>query len=129
MEFTLQTLIPASPKVVYEAWMSSQGHTAMTGAVAEMQPMIGGKFTAWNGYIQGQNLFMIPHERIVQSWRTTEFGENDTDSQIEIILEDKEGQTVLTLIHTQLPPDGEQYKKGWQNHYFAPMQSYFGQQS
>ncbi|MEO1712026.1 MAG: SRPBCC domain-containing protein [Bacteroidota bacterium] len=127
MEFTLQTILPAPPQVVYEAWMSSQGHTAMTGSLAEVQPMMGGNFIAWNGYIQGQNLFMAPPGRIVQTWRTTEFATTDPDSQIEVILEDKEGQTVLTLIHTQLPPDGDKYKKGWQEHYFAPMQAYFMQ--
>ncbi|MEM1220814.1 MAG: SRPBCC domain-containing protein [Bacteroidota bacterium] len=129
MEFTLQTILPAAPQIVYEAWMSSQGHAAMTGAVAEVQPMMGGNFTAWNGYIQGQNLYMAPYERIVQTWRTTEFAATDPDSQIEVILEGMEGKTRLTLIHTQLPSDGDKYKKGWQEHYFAPMHVYFDQLS
>ena len=39
--------------------------------------------TAWDGYISGRNVELIPGERIVQTWRTSEFGVSDPDSNLE----------------------------------------------
>jgi activator of HSP90 ATPase len=125
MEFTLKTHIKASPEAIYKAWLSSEGHTAITGGAAEATDQIGATFTAWDGYISGKNLELEASRRIVQSWRTTEFSEEEPDSQIEILLEAKDGGTELTLIHTQVPPHGEQYIQGWEDHYFSPMKEYF----
>lgn len=125
MEFTLKTKINASPKDVYEAWLSSEGHSAMTGGEATITNQVGDHFTAWDDYIEGENLALEPNKRIVQSWRTSEFLDNEPDSQIELILKDDGNQTELTLIHTNLSENGEQYKKGWEDHYFEPMRDYF----
>ena len=125
MEFTLKAKINASPKDVYEAWLSSEGHSAMTGGEATITNQVGDHFTAWDDYIEGENLALEPNKRIVQSWRTSEFLDNEPDSQIELILKDDGNQTELTLIHTNLSENGEQYKKGWEDHYFEPMRDYF----
>ena len=126
MEFTLTTTIQAPAKEIYTAWLSSEGHTNMTGAEAEISDQAGAGFTAWDGYIEGKNILLEPYRRIVQSWRTSEF-EGAADSQVEVLLQEEEGNTILTLIHTQLPADGEQYIKGWQDFYFEPMKTYFAQ--
>lgn len=125
MQFTLKTQLPASPQAIYTAWLSSAGHTAMIGGSSEATDKVGAPFTAWDGYISGKNLQLEPHNRIVQSWRTTEFSDAEPDSQIEILLEAVDGGTDLTLIHTNVPPHGEQYIKGWEDHYFTPMKAYF----
>lgn len=124
MEFTLTTTIQAPAKEIYTAWLTSEGHTNMTGAGAEISDQPGDSFTAWDGYIEGKNILLEPYRRIVQSWRTSEF-EGASDSQIEVLLKEEEGITLLTLIHTHLPTDGEQYKKGWEDFYFEPMKAYF----
>lgn len=126
MEFTLTTTVNATAEQVFNAWLDSESHTEMTGGEAEINDAVGSTYTAWDGYIEGRNIAIEPHRRIVQSWRTSEFEESDEDSQIEILLEESNGQTELTLIHTQLSDSGEQYKKGWREHYFQPMQEYFG---
>lgn len=125
MEFTVKTTLNASAKDVYDAWMNSESHSEMTGGEAEISEAVGASFSAWDGYIEGQNLELEANKRIVQTWRTTEFEESDEDSQIEILLEETDGQTNLTLIHTKLSEKGEQYINGWKEHYFAPMQDYF----
>jgi len=51
-----KTLIPASPDEVYEAFMDARKHSAFTGSKATCNPKVGGKFTAWDGYISGRNL-------------------------------------------------------------------------
>ena len=36
MEFTLKTKIDATAKQIYIAWLSSEGHTKMTGGIANI---------------------------------------------------------------------------------------------
>jgi len=125
MEFTLKTNIKATTKQIYKAWLSTQGHTKMTGGAAFTSDKVGDKFTAWSGYITGENLVLEPYNRIVQSWRTSQFVEAENDSQIEITLIELNGETELTLTHSNVPESGEHYIKGWDEHYFQPMKAYF----
>jgi activator of HSP90 ATPase len=125
-DFTLTDIIPATPQEVYDAWLDSQGHSAMTGATAKASPRDGDAFTAWGGYISGRTLTLEPGRRIVQSWRTTKFAKTDPDSQIEVLLEPAKGGTKLTLRHTGVPDGHFSYRDGgWQENYFDPMKEYF----
>ncbi len=125
MEFSLTTRINTKPETIYSAWLNSEEHTNMTGGEAFVSNQVGEQFSAWDGYIKGRNIELETNKRILQSWRTTEFEDTDEDSQIEILLQAIDDQTELTLIHSHLPANGEQYKKGWEEHYFQPMKAYF----
>ena len=125
MQFTIKTKLKATAKEVYTSWLTSKGHTEMTGGMATISNKIGDDFTAWDGYIEGKNMELEPYRKIVQSWRTSQFEANEADSQIEILLNEDNGETELTLIHTNLPESGMHYKKGWEDHYFEPMRDYF----
>jgi uncharacterized protein YndB with AHSA1/START domain len=125
IEFVISVIIPATPEEVYHAWLSSDGHTAMTGSPAHISEDVGGDFDAWDGYIHGKNLELKPHSLIVQSWRTSEFSDDEPDSRLEISLEPIGDHTKLTLCHTGLPPHGGQYEEGWVESYFEPMKEYF----
>jgi len=124
--FQLSIVLPATQKQIFEAWLSNDGHSQMTGSPAEVNAETGGDFTAWDGYIRGKTLEMEPHQRIVQAWRTSEFPDNSPDSRVEILLEKVTEGTKLTLIHTNIP-DGQAdgYKQGWEDFYFTPMRTYF----
>jgi activator of HSP90 ATPase len=124
--FTLSTMISATPEQIFTAWLSSEGHSQMTGGQAEVQGGVGGAFTAWDGYIRGKTLELKPHKRIVQAWRASEFPEDSPDSRVEILLEGTAEGTKLTLVHTNIP-DGqaEGYKEGWEDFYFTPMRAFF----
>jgi activator of HSP90 ATPase len=129
MEFTLKTTIKATAKEIYSTWLDSEGHTKMTGGEAVASNKEGADFTSWDGYIFGKNIALEPFKRIVQSWRSSQFKENEKDSTIEVLLSETDGETALTLIHTDVPEDGEHYKKGWDEHYFQPMNAYFKSKS
>ena len=93
----------AKPEVIYQAWLSSQGHSQMTGAEAKCSNKVGGKFTAWDGYISGKNIQLNENKLIVQTWRTSEFSDTDEDSELSIsFTETKEG-CELNLVHTNIP--------------------------
>ena len=125
IEFVVNALIPARPIEVYDAWLNSAAHTTMTGSPASISPAVGTAFTAWDGFIQGRNLELEPGRRIVESWRTTEFKEDEPDSHVEITLEAIGEQTKLMLHHSNLPAHGRKYPKGWFDAYFMPMEKYF----
>jgi activator of HSP90 ATPase len=123
--FTVTATIPAKPKEIYDAWLSSKGHTQMTEAGAKVSARVGGAFAAWDGYISGKNLKLNPGKQIVQSWRTTEFAASDPDSRIEVLLEEVPRGTRLTLHHTNIPGGQSDYRSGWRTCYFEPMKKYF----
>jgi uncharacterized protein YndB with AHSA1/START domain len=124
--FTLTTTIPASPEEIYRAWLDSIGHSEMTGSEATMSDEVGAEVSAWDGYISGRNLELIPGERIVQSWRTTEFGDEEEDSVVTVVLQETEEGTLLTLDHSNVPDEHKGYEEGgWQSNYFEPMIAYF----
>ncbi len=124
---TVTSTFNATPHEVYEAWLSTDGHSAMTGSPAEVSSEVGGEFTAWDNYIWGTNLELVPDTKIIQSWRTTEFPDNAPDSELTIELEPEDDGTKVTITHSNVPPDQEaSYEAGWQEHYFEPMQDYFG---
>ncbi len=126
LRFTVSAVIPASPKAVYDAWLNGKEHAAMTGGEsATGSTKLGGKFTAWGGYISGRNLTLVPGKRIVQSWRSTQFADTDPDSQIELVLKKSARGTRVTLKHTNVPDGQHSYKEGWKTHYFVPMKAYF----
>jgi len=127
--FTISAVIPASISDIYSAWLSSEGHEAMTGNPANVDDKVGGKFSAWDGYIFGSTLEFEPDQRIVQTWRTTEFPDNAPDSRLEILFEEAAKGTNVTLIHSNMPADQvDSYRQGWEDFYFKPMKEYFSKQ-
>jgi uncharacterized protein YndB with AHSA1/START domain len=122
---TLWEIFPASPREIYDAWLSS-AHGKMVGSTATVDPRVGGAFTAWDGYIRGTTLELEPYRRIVQAWRTTQFSAASPDSRLELLLEQVEGGTRLTIRHTEIPEgQGATYEQGWIDKYFRPMKEYF----
>jgi uncharacterized protein YndB with AHSA1/START domain len=124
--YELSTTLDASAERVYSAWLSSEEHSAMTGGTAEIDPQVGGEFSCWDGYISGTTLELEPKVRIVQSWRTAEFADDQPDSRIEVsFLEAGPGCRVV-LVHSLVPDDQRAYEEsGWESFYFAPMREYF----
>jgi uncharacterized protein YndB with AHSA1/START domain len=125
-DFEVSDQIPASPEEIYSAWMSSEGHSAMTGGQAHIDPMVGGAFDAWDGYIQGTTLALEPSTRLVQTWRSAGFTVEHEDSQIEVLFEANEAGTLVKVRHSNVPDDQRGYEEGgWQKSYFDPMKGYF----
>ena len=128
--YTLTTTLPASAAEIYQAWLDSQAHSEMTGGDARQSDQVGAAVSAWDDYITGRNLELVPGERIVQSWRTTQFTDEHEDSVIVVTLEQVEDGTLLTLVHRNVPEEQTGYERGgWQEHYFEPMKEYFAKRA
>jgi uncharacterized protein YndB with AHSA1/START domain len=125
-DFEVSDQIPATPEEIFGAWLSSEGHSAMTGGEAHIDPAFGGKFDAWDGYIHGTTIDAIPFTKIVQTWRSANFTDEHEDSRIEVTLEGNDDGTLVTIRHSNVPEDQKGYEDGgWQKSYFDPMRSYF----
>jgi activator of HSP90 ATPase len=127
---TIKFSLHAPAKAIYDAWLNSAEHTAMTGAKATASRLVGGAFSAWDGYITGKNLLLIPGKKIVQSWRSSEFPDQAPDSILSIQLTEGLGITEIDLEHKDIPA-GQlvQYQSGWIEFYVNPMQKYFALKS
>jgi uncharacterized protein YndB with AHSA1/START domain len=122
----LITLLPVSPERLYAAWLDSREHSRMTGGEATIDPVIGGRHAAWNGYVTGVTLELEHGRRIVQTWRAEKFPADALDSRLELLFEPEGDGTRLTVIHTEIPAGmGAGYERGWEEQYFAPMRKYF----
>ncbi|MBP9821957.1 MAG: hypothetical protein KBC81_00700 [Candidatus Pacebacteria bacterium] len=53
---TRSVVLKTSTHEVYDALMSSKKHSHFTGAKASMGQKVGGKISAYDGYIDGKNL-------------------------------------------------------------------------
>ncbi|MSP78457.1 MAG: hypothetical protein EXR67_02705 [Dehalococcoidia bacterium] len=122
----VSAVLPAAAERIYKAWLSGKEHSAFTGSDAKVTARVGGAFTAWDGYIKGKTLELEPNRRIVQSWRTTDFYDDSSDSRLEVLLEPTARGTKITLVQTNIPyGQADEYRQGWKDHYFAPMKAYF----
>ena len=125
--FEISHVFPVPAKVIYESWLNEFEHSNMTGGTAEIEPFVGGKFMAWDGFIRGSTIELVPNEKIALSWRTVHFPENAPDSYVELTLESIGDNTLLTLTHTNIPAGQlEDCETGWIEYYFDPMLEYFG---
>ena len=71
-DFKLSCTLPAAPEAVYDAWLDSAGHSAMTGAPPRSAKRVGDAYTAWDGYITGKTLELVREAH--RPGRTSEFG-------------------------------------------------------
>ena len=125
-QFELTAEFPAPPEEIYRAWLDSKAHSEMTGSPAEIDPSVGGVFSAWEGYIMGKTVKLVPGKTIVQEWRTTEFPDGSPSSLVELDLVPYEKGTRMRLIHGRIPEgQADQCRRGWEDFYFAPMKEYF----
>ncbi len=121
-----EEIFDAAPMDVYEALVDPAKHAAFTGSTATGEPIEGGTFTAWDGYIEGRHERLVPGARIVQLWRTSEFPEGHPDSRLDVELRpEADGKTRLRLTHSGVPRDqAKSYEQGWVDHYWTPLRDF-----
>jgi len=121
-----KVVIPAMPNEVYDAFLDAKIHSKFTGSKATCDPKVGGKFSAWDGYIYGKNLELEPGKRIVQEWASTDFPEGHPPSKLEITLKKAKGGTELTMVHSGIPAgQAADTAQGWIDFYWDPLKKYF----
>lgn len=119
-------VVPASPDEVYETFLDAEKHSAFTGSKATCNPKVGGKFTAWDGYISGKNLELEKGKKIVQEWITTAWPPGYPPSRLELTLKKVKEGTEISMSHSNVPAEqADDYEQGWTNFYWNPLRDYF----
>ena len=125
-EFTVSSVIPASPNRIYSAWMDERHHSAFTGARATVDPWVGGRVVAHDGFIDATHVYLVTGSRIAMTWRTRDFPKGANDSQVDITFEPVAGGTKVEVSQTKIPAGlGEACQAIWKNLYLEPMKDYF----
>src|SRR5262249_17298440 len=101
---------------------------AMTGRAATIDPVVGGKFSLFDGVIFGTTLEIVPNTRLIQGWRDRGWTE-DIYSIVAFVLAPRGTGTRLTFHHTAIPQDLAEVQslaRGWPEHYWDPLRKYLG---
>ena len=123
----LSAQFPVDPKRLYDAWLSSEEHSAMTDTPVVVDPVVGGRFDIAEGFATGETLWLDEGRRIVQSWRTKEFPEDAESSTVEVTFDEVPGGTLMTIVHANVPAEQRaRYESGWNEFYLEPMRAHFG---
>ena len=112
------------PETLYAIYMDSKKHGLAIGSVVSIKNKVGGKFTSWDGYITGINLHLVSGRMIVQTWRSTEFKKEETDSVLTLNFLKKGNDAVIEMVHANVPEHYKQVKEGWHQYYWKPWKAY-----
>ena len=115
----------ASTNDIYEYLTNPKKLTKITGAKATNDLKVGGKFTAWDDYIFGTNVELVPGKKIKQKWSCQDFPEKHfTDISIEL-KKKTEKQTELVFTQENVPDEFyEDINQGWNDFYWEPIKDY-----
>ena len=123
-------LLPGPPEAVYAALMTTKGHRGFSGATARISPRVGGTFEAWDGYIHGINVELVPGRKIVQKWRPSEADwPQDYYSVVRYLLTKTPTGTRVAFTHSGvLPQHAGHLAEGWKDHYWARLRTYLAKE-
>jgi activator of HSP90 ATPase len=124
---TQTVIIPkVSPQQVYDAYVDPKKHSAFTESKATGKPVVGGKFTAWDGYIYGRFLELVEGKVVVQEWITTDWEEGYGPSRLELIFTAVAEGTQICMVHSNVPQgQAPEIAAGWEDFYWTPLKDYF----
>ena len=122
---TDSVVLPASADRLWSMYLDPEAHSAFTGFAVTIASEPGSKFEAFEGQLSGQILHVVESHLIVQSWRSTKFGEDDPDSTLILTFTDEGNQGRIDLVHLDVPDhDLDGVTEGWGKHYWTPWHEY-----
>ena len=119
-----EIIFDALPDEVYNLLMNEELHSTFTGGEACISNREGDGFTAYDGYITGKNVELIPGEKIVQLWRAEEEGWPEDHFSMVVFTFTKQGKDKTKMLFEQsgIPEHkAAAIDKGWVEYYWEPM--------
>jgi len=113
-----------SAEKVYNALLDSKQFTAFSGRSAEINPTVGGVFSLFEKHIIGQNVELVPNQRIVQAWRVVDWPAG-VYSIARFELKSQGDGTQLVFDHIGFPEGLQAHlADGWQRNYWDLLSKY-----
>jgi uncharacterized protein YndB with AHSA1/START domain len=111
--------IAAPVQVVWTHLTTAQGLVRWVGPAAAVDPTPGGvlRWTHPNGAtVVGRFVEVVPYRRLVftYGWEDGRLGVPPESTTVEVDLVERDGVTILRLVHHGLPPETvEDHQRGW----------------
>lgn len=117
---------PTTARDLYECLMDARKHSSFTGAPATIEDKEGTSFTAWDGYIEGEQVVLERGKKIVQKWKANEEDWPDGHwSEVVFLFSDTVDGARLEFYHSEIPEVlYESIAKGWSEYYWDPLRIY-----
>lgn len=115
----------AKPEDVYEYLINPRKLSNITGGKASNTQKVGGKFSAYDDYIQGTNEELVLGKKIVQKWTCSDFPSGHYSKITITFKKIGEKQCDLNFIQEDVPDDlYEDISQGWHEFYWEPIKDY-----
>lgn len=115
--------ISAPVEEVYSAVTNPLAIELWSGYPAVMSDEAGSEFEIFDGDICGKNLEFVENKMVKQHWY---FGEQTEDSIVTITFEEEKNNTVVELVHENVPDDEyDEMVTGWKKYYWGAVKKYF----
>ncbi len=115
----------APPKLIYKLLTDSKMHAAFTGESAKISRRVGGKVSAYSGYITAINVDLRPSKQVVLAWRCGDFPTGVFTMAVFALSRTKDGGTELVLTHRGVPKQIiPQTEAGWKKYYWRRIKHY-----
>lgn len=103
---------------------AAKSGVALGNRPTEISPEVGGTFVLFGGHIAGRHIELVPHERIVQAWRTVDW-KPGVYSIAKFDFVAQGSGTKLIFDHTGFPTgQGQHLAEGWRENYWEPLRKY-----
>jgi len=113
-----------SAERLYNLYMDPHRHKAAIGGPVEIEPEIGGRFSALGG-LTGRNLAIESPRLIVQTWRAKVWRDEDPDSVLILTFANTSAGARVQLVQANVPDHAYQtIDDGWRRHYWAKWTDY-----
>src|SRR5206468_701334 len=115
--------IAASLKKTWQALVDPKCINNWGGGPADMSDKQGEKFSLWGGEIHGTNTEVVPEQKLVQDWYSSDDPKQKTTCTF--FLSEKDGVTTIELIHEHVSDNHlKDIEQGWKEYYLGPMKEY-----
>ena len=121
----LAASLPASPDRLFDMYLDSEEHAAVTGAPVTISPTPGAPFSAFGGVLSGTILQVVSKRLIVQSWRSSHWPQSDLDSTLILtFVPEKDGARIELVQANVGESDFAGVSQGWEKYYWTPWRAY-----
>ena len=109
--------ISAPVEKIWEALVDPKVIEKWGGGPAKMKAEVGFEFSLWGGDIHGKNIEVVENKKLVQDWYS---GDWPKPSRATFTLTPKNGSTLLSLTHENVPDEEEkEIADGWNRYYLG----------
>ena len=113
--------LPASPEALFEMYVDAKQHSALTGSEVTVSREPGSAFSAFAGALTGRMVATVPGRLVVQTWRSTNFAPDDSDSILVLAFSEAPSGGRIDLVHAGVADrDYEGVSEGWRKYYWGP---------